>query len=83
MTESGEILQIGTGFKDDDLQEHTKFFKDHVIENSRNYYRSDNAVEPDQWFDAIQVHFTCFFGVPLAHWILDLVVPSLHVIYSL
>jgi DNA ligase-1 len=50
------LLQIGTGFKDDELEQHTKFLKDHIIEKPKSYYRfNDNGVTPDHWFDAVQV----------------------------
>ena len=50
------LLQIGTGFKDDELEQHTKFLKDHVIEKPKSYYRfNENGVTPDHWFDAVQV----------------------------
>ncbi|XP_064631815.1 DNA ligase 1-like [Lineus longissimus] len=49
------ICKIGTGFKDDDLEQHSKFFKEHVLEKPRSYYRYDRGVEPDHWFDAVQV----------------------------
>ena len=47
--------QIGTGFKDEDLEKHSEFFKDHVLPQPRPYYCVDSAVEPDHWFDAVQV----------------------------
>lgn len=47
--------QIGTGFKDEDLEKHTTFFKEHVIEKPRSYYRWDSTHEPDHWFDTVQV----------------------------
>lgn len=47
--------QIGTGFKEDDLETHTKFFKDHVIPQAKSYYRFDSSHEPDHWFEPIQV----------------------------
>ncbi|XP_041038239.1 DNA ligase 1, partial [Carcharodon carcharias] len=49
------ICKIGTGFKDEDLEQHAKYFKDHVIETPRPYYRWDNSAAPDHWFDAVQV----------------------------
>ena len=48
-------FQIGTGFKDEDLEKHTNFFKEHVIEKPKSYYCWDNSVECDHWFDAVQV----------------------------
>ncbi|XP_011164034.2 DNA ligase 1 isoform X2 [Solenopsis invicta] len=49
------ICKIGTGFKEDDLETHTKFFKDHVIPQAKSYYRFDSSHEPDHWFEPIQV----------------------------
>ncbi len=47
--------QIGTGFKDDDLEAHTTFLKDHIIESPKAYYQYNEGVLPDHWFDAVQV----------------------------
>ncbi|KAJ9576561.1 hypothetical protein L9F63_025544, partial [Diploptera punctata] len=49
------LCKIGTGFSDDDLQKHSEFFKQHVIEQPRPYYRYDNSHEPDHWFETVQV----------------------------
>lgn len=49
------VMQIGTGFTDADLEKHATFFKDHVTEKAKPYYRYDSSVEPDHWFDAVQV----------------------------
>lgn len=49
------MLQIGTGFSDDDLQKHSTFFKDHVIPQPKSYYRYDSSLAPDHWFDVVQV----------------------------
>lgn len=49
------LFQIGTGFSDEDLQKHSEYFKEHLIEKPRSYYRYDNSHEPDHWFDATQV----------------------------
>ncbi|EFN88433.1 DNA ligase 1 [Harpegnathos saltator] len=49
------VCKIGTGFKEEDLENHTKFFKDHVISQAKSYYRFDGSHEPDHWFEPIQV----------------------------
>ncbi|XP_077261366.1 DNA ligase 1 isoform X1 [Temnothorax americanus] len=49
------ICKIGTGFKEEDLENYTKFFKDHVIPQVKSYYRFDSSHEPDHWFEPIQV----------------------------
>ncbi|ESO89148.1 hypothetical protein LOTGIDRAFT_183140 [Lottia gigantea] len=49
------ICKIGTGLKDEDLEAHTKFFKEHTMEKPKPYYRYDNSHQPDEWFDAVQV----------------------------
>ncbi|XP_042227837.1 DNA ligase 1-like isoform X4 [Homarus americanus] len=49
------LCRIGTGFTDEELQTHSAFFKDHIIEKPKSYYRYENSVAPDQWFDAVQV----------------------------
>uniref|UniRef100_A0A182PAL8 DNA ligase n=1 Tax=Anopheles epiroticus TaxID=199890 RepID=A0A182PAL8_9DIPT len=49
------ICKIGTGFSDDDLQRHTEFFRAHVIPHAKPYYRYEANVEPDEWFEAVQV----------------------------
>ena len=33
------LTQIGTGFKDEDLERHHTFLKEHVIEKPKSYYR--------------------------------------------
>ena len=52
---TSSYIQIGTGFKDEDLANHTTFFKEHVIEKARPYYSCDSSLQPDHWFDAVQV----------------------------
>lgn len=37
------------------LQKHSEFLKDHVIPQPKTYYRYDSSLEPDHWFDAVQV----------------------------
>ncbi|KAJ3595399.1 hypothetical protein NHX12_004703 [Muraenolepis orangiensis] len=49
------ICKIGTGFKDEDLEQHYKFLKEHILPRPRAYYRVDQSTEPDVWLDAVQV----------------------------
>ncbi|KAK0145671.1 DNA ligase 1 [Merluccius polli] len=49
------VCKIGTGFKDEDLEQHYKFLKEHILPKPRAYYRVDQTTEPDVWLDAIQV----------------------------
>lgn len=49
------VCKIGTGFKDEDLEQHYKFLKDHILPKARPYYRVDQSAEPDVWLDAVQV----------------------------
>uniref|UniRef100_A0A4W6C3Y7 DNA ligase n=1 Tax=Lates calcarifer TaxID=8187 RepID=A0A4W6C3Y7_LATCA len=49
------VCKIGTGFKDEDLEQHYKFLKDHILPKPRAYYRFDQSAEPDVWLDAVQV----------------------------
>ncbi|KAJ8268536.1 hypothetical protein COCON_G00137080 [Conger conger] len=49
------ICKIGTGFKDEDLEQHFNLFKDHVLPKPRPYYRVDQSAEPDVWLEAVQV----------------------------
>lgn len=49
------ICKLGTGFSDEDLQTHSEFFKPHIIPQPRSYYRYDTSLEPDEWFDTVQV----------------------------
>jgi len=50
-------FKIGTGFSDEQLEKHTEFFKQHIINKPKPYYRVGDA-KPDIWFDAVQV--CCF-----------------------
>ena len=55
----GLSSQIGTGFKDEELTQHTEFFKNHILEKPKPYYRyNDNGVIPDHWFDSVRVSYT-------------------------
>lgn len=49
------VCKLGTGFSDDDLQTHTEFFKPHIIPSAKSYYRVDSSLQPDDWFDVVQV----------------------------
>ncbi|XP_067109124.1 DNA ligase 1 [Osmerus mordax] len=49
------VCKIGTGFKDEDLEQHYKFLKEHILPKPRAYYRLDQSTEPDVWLDAVQV----------------------------
>ncbi|XP_054624293.1 DNA ligase 1 isoform X2 [Dunckerocampus dactyliophorus] len=49
------VCKIGTGFKDEDLEQHYKFLKEHILPKPRAYYRFDQSAEPEVWLDAVQV----------------------------
>ncbi|CAL7947643.1 unnamed protein product [Xylocopa violacea] len=49
------ICRIGTGFSEEDLQKHSEFFKEHLIPQTKSYYRYDPSLEPDHWFEPVQV----------------------------
>ncbi|XP_063070014.1 DNA ligase 1 [Engraulis encrasicolus] len=49
------VCKIGTGFKDEDLEQHYNFLKEHIIPKARPYYRVDQSAEPEVWLDAVQV----------------------------
>ncbi|KAJ8981391.1 hypothetical protein NQ317_002585 [Molorchus minor] len=49
------ICKIGTGFSDEMLQTHSDFLKNPIIPQPKPYYRYDQSLEPDHWFDAVQV----------------------------
>lgn len=49
------VCKLGTGFKDEDLETHTNFLKNHVIEKPKSYYVYDDSLKPDVWFEAVQV----------------------------
>ncbi|XP_014240559.1 DNA ligase 1 isoform X2 [Cimex lectularius] len=49
------ICKIGTGFTDEDLKNHSEFFKEHVINSPKSYYRYDSSHEPDHWFEPVQI----------------------------
>ena len=47
--------QIGTGFKDDDLDQHYSYLKERIISIPKPYYRWSESVTPDHWFDSSQL----------------------------
>ncbi|EDW45301.1 GM13668 [Drosophila sechellia] len=49
------ICKIGTGFTDEDLQTHSEFLGKHVTSAAKSYYRYDPSLEPDHWFEPVQV----------------------------
>lgn len=49
------VCKLGTGFKDEDLEAHTNFLKQHVIEKPKSYYDYSETLKPDVWFEAVQV----------------------------
>lgn len=49
------LCKIGTGFTEEALQKHTAFFKEHVIDKPKSYYRYENSIAPDYWFEPVQV----------------------------
>ncbi|XP_075151744.1 DNA ligase 1 [Haematobia irritans] len=49
------ICKIGTGFSDEDLQTHAEFFKNHVEPQKKTYIACDSSLEPDNWFEPVQV----------------------------
>ena len=49
------LSQIGTGFKDDDLDQHYSYLKERTISAPKPYYRWSESVTPDHWFDSSQL----------------------------
>lgn len=49
------LCKIGTGFKEEELEQHTNFLKNHVLDKQKAYYNVDSSLQPDEWFDAVQV----------------------------
>eukprot|EP00093_Oithona_nana_P005240 05240.XXX_97456_99852_1 [CDS] Oithona nana genome sequencing. len=49
------LCKIGTGFTDEDLAKHWKFFQDHLIDKPKSYYAFDSTLAPDHWFEPVQV----------------------------
>ncbi|XP_057372551.1 DNA ligase 1-like [Daphnia carinata] len=49
------LCKIGTGFSDEDFQTHSDFLKNHIIQKPKPYYRFDQTLSPDHWFEPVQV----------------------------
>lgn len=49
------ICKIGTGFSDEDLDNHYRNLKELVIQQPRGYYKYADATKPDVWFEPKQV----------------------------
>lgn len=49
------ILFVFKGFTDEDLRVHSEFFSKHVIDSPKSYFRYDSSLEPDAWFEPVQV----------------------------
>lgn len=50
------ICKIGTGFSDEDLQQHSEFLKQHLVAAAKPYYAYEaTAHEADVWFEPVQV----------------------------
>jgi len=49
------ICKIGTGFSEQDLEDHYKVLKEHVIPAPKSYYVLGEANKPDVWFAPVQV----------------------------
>lgn len=49
------ISKIATGFSEEDLSIHTKFFKEKEIASPKSYYSYGEGVKPDVWFEPVQV----------------------------
>lgn len=37
------------------MRVHSDFFNNHVISSAKSYYRYDSSLEPDVWFEPVQV----------------------------
>ncbi|KAF9189923.1 hypothetical protein BGZ51_009135 [Haplosporangium sp. Z 767] len=49
------ICKIGTGFSEQDLEDHYKELKEHVIPEPRSYYILGEGNKPDVWFAPVRV----------------------------
>ncbi|XP_035868376.1 LOW QUALITY PROTEIN: DNA ligase 1 [Phyllostomus discolor] len=45
------ICKLGTGFSDEELEEHHRSFQALVLPTPRSYVRADGAVAPDHWLE--------------------------------
>ena len=54
---------MSTGLKDDDLETQYNLFQEHIIDKPKPYYRYDQSLEPDVWFDATKVKKSVFFYI--------------------
>ncbi|KAH8308908.1 hypothetical protein KR059_003198, partial [Drosophila kikkawai] len=52
---SETLLSSVLGFTDEDLQVHSEFLGKHVVSSAKSYYRYDPSLEPDHWFEPVQV----------------------------
>ena len=57
-------IQVGTGLSDEDLKTATVFFKEHLAEGPRAYYRLGSSQKPDVWFEPAQVYIYMYiYGI--------------------
>ncbi|KAG0279487.1 hypothetical protein BGZ95_001070 [Linnemannia exigua] len=49
------ICKIGTGFSEQDLEDHHKDLKEHVIPEPKSYYMLGEGNKPDVWFAPVRV----------------------------
>mmetsp|Transcript_17486 Transcript_17486/g.24583 ORF Transcript_17486/g.24583 Transcript_17486/m.24583 type:complete len:682 (-) Transcript_17486:182-2227(-) len=49
------VCKIGTGFSDENLQKLTDSLKEHIIPEKTSQYNTDDTLDCDVWFDAVQV----------------------------
>ncbi|KAF9327872.1 hypothetical protein BG006_008874 [Podila minutissima] len=49
------ICKIGTGFSEQDLEDHHKELKEHVIPEPKSYYVLGESNKPDVWFAPVKV----------------------------
>jgi DNA ligase-1 len=41
------LAQIATGFSDADLEQFSQFFKEHLIDGPKSFYRVADSLQPD------------------------------------